>query len=149
MVLKKLISKEKSMENKTTTEQEDNKAPFNFAIASLMRVHEILRDIKNISLNKEKLPNGIMQKKKLKLTRDLCVQCSPLIKNKEVRNELWDELKETKMVLKKVTQTMTPYIMPIFKQETEDQLDEIIMKIEDELQTSGYFMPDKSEGALF
>lgn len=120
-------------------------APFNMAIATLMAIRDILDQIKQVTITNE-LSSGEAQQIKHKLVSQLFVQSIPLLK---------DEQKEPiKRMIKKVKLTSIPKLneyrkvigyVVVYNPEIEEELDNITIKIQEDLQSQGYFMPPKND----
>ena len=135
------------MVNTPEDNQQDSSAPFNSAIATLMRLDQILRDIKNLILD-NKLSGSVKQARKYYLVKAFYIQAFPLIK-----------LEEDKERVKAFIETMKPEYAKkycggkvveniIFSHLFDDKLDEALMMIQESLQVSGIFMPERTYEGL-
>ena len=118
-------------------------AAFNMAIASLMRIHDILKLITKYSLSSFQgsvLP-GPIQHMKYRLVRQLYVQSVPLMKPEEK-----GPIKKTLNAIKLAREvTPTKQVTELYDHQVEMQLDDCTCEIEEALQVQGYFMPPKSD----
>lgn len=123
--------------------QDDIGAPFNMAVASLMRIHDILKDITKYSMSSfnTNMPPGPIQHMKYRLVRQLYVQSVPLMKN----DDKGPLVKELDSIQLKREVTPTGVVTELYDHEVEKKLDQLICKIEEALQVQGYFMPPKSD----
>lgn len=136
-------------------------APFNFAIATLMRIDLILKDIKEVSFNiatgasmgltsyGDSIDQPELLSAKLSLTRQLYLNASPLL-GKYERKLIKDKIDKLKVNYKEYN--MGNHLKPEFitilsyDYETEIKIEEIIEEIELEMQKKGaYFMPRKDD----
>lgn len=127
--------------------QEKENSAFNSAVACLMRIDGILREIKDLVLNKE-LSNSARQIKKLKLMRELFVQSYPLI-DEEQAKKLKESVISFKLYSKQVSK-WNPIIKEhelidfiIYSEQKETELNNLIIDIEVALQDKGLLMPSK------
>ncbi len=122
---------------------DDIGAPFNMAVASLMRIHDILKLITKYSMSSfnTSLPPGPIQHMKYRLVRQLYVQSVPLMK-KESKKPIKDTLNSIKL-----SREVTPSknVTELYDHKVEMELDDCICEIEEALQVQGYFMPPKSD----
>lgn len=124
--------------NNTATEP----AAFNAAIAILMRLDNILQRITSV-MQDEDYPKWSRLHKKYDLVRQLVVQASPLIKDKTLVEALLNELNGVKIpTFKKPDKNYSIYI---YSRKMDCQLDIIMIKVQSDLQSSGYFMPQGRE----
>lgn len=130
---------------------EGNKIDFNMAQATLMRIDNIFKEIKEISIRTELPQNnpsflrkGKGQHMKLKLTRDLFVQAVPLLSTGDV------ELLRNKMQgLKPLYKAMEVWNsgnkekvnVALYNEGLEQSLDDFIIDLQIKLQKKGFFMP--------
>ena len=122
-------------------------APFNMALDTLKRIGDILRDIKAVSTNPE-LSLGVAQYSKYRLTRQLFVQATPLIKDDTEKTKLAEKLAKIKLKwVKNINQiTKRPInFTPSYSDTVEEQLDALIVDIQGVLQKDKYFMPPKND----
>jgi len=129
------------------TDENKSEAPFNMAVASLMRLDAILTDIKNISLTQStnNLSRSSGQHLKLKLVKDFFLQSVPLIKPEnleEIKNKVF-ALKPSYRDLKKDNPSLGK--IPAFSETLETSLDEMLIEIQVILQSNGVFMPSKKD----
>jgi hypothetical protein len=120
---------------------EETQSPFNFALATLERIHEVLRDIKNNEV-KEGLNKIQKQVYKLRLIRQLFVQAYPLL-DKSDKKTIKEKVYATKM-RKKLD--IHNHKQLYFSHKLDDEINNCILMIEDSLQKSGrYFMPSQAD----
>lgn len=123
-------------------------AAFNAAIAALMRLDSILIDIKNI-LQKQDIPKPIRQHRKIELVRAFYVQSMPLIKDEEDKKRIKEEVSKLHYLYDfDPTDYYKQAKIPIYSFQQDVQMDDIIIMIEEALQKSGYFMPERKEKIL-
>lgn len=125
-----------------------DEAPFNFAIATLMRLDDILKKILMFSTN----ANGSSQHVKYRLVRQLFFQSAVLIKDIKVKNKLMAKLitLEPKHTHKTDDAGRVTGTIEYYDHDINNKLDEYILEIQEALQKSGsFFMPKKSESSLF
>lgn len=139
------------MEQPTNIKSEEAAAPFNSAVATLMRLDRILIEIKDLVMNKE-LTNSGKHYKKYRLIKELFVQSYPLIEpdRRNKIKEMINNFKFKTQTLKKRewSDIIGDYHQPVvrlFSEEKEDELNEIIMELEDALQEKGHFMPSAQD----
>ncbi len=127
-------------------------APFNMALFTLEKIHNILKHIVNASIVvDERVTAGQIQHMKYRLVRQLFIQSITLIDRKKEGNKEW---KKGMAIRIKVVQlyfgekTRGEQIVGNFQaynQDTEDELDDITIDIQERLQDEGYFMPPKDD----
>lgn len=123
-------------------------APFNAAIATLMRLDNIFSSITSIMQNME-LSKGTRQHRKYDLVRQLVVQAMPLISNATAKKEVMESLKNIKpLFIASKPHKPNRLDTPGYSLEVEDQIDDLIIKVEETLQILGFFMPEKKEKVL-
>lgn len=116
--------------------------PFNFAIATLMRLDQILQEIKRVSV----IRSGEAQATKLILGKQFIVNACALIEAKDKEKALWADLKAIKLKVnnKKDGAGRDMGSSIEYDWDIDVKLDELLMKAENVLQEEGnYFMPDK------
>lgn len=128
-------------------EQEDSKKPeakFNFALASLERIHKLLQDITNIEKRAgDSLSVGGAQASKRKLVRQLLCQAYVLLddSNKE-------EIKKKVYGLKPVV--YVDYQGLMFSSKLDSDMNDCIILIQESMQKNGkFFVLPKEETGLF
>jgi len=139
---------EQNIPQKKEERQEGVSAPFNMAIATLMRIDQILKDIKETerktSVNpniKERIPRGYAQHQKYRLTKQLYLQSIPLLK-KNQKEQIKKKFSEIKLKYVTIKPCISPeYTAESYVPEIDDQLDEIIALVQESLQEQRYFMP--------
>jgi hypothetical protein len=129
-------------------------ARFNMAIDTLMRLGNLLREIKDVYQNTRYSDEGFMQYIKYKLVRTFFIQSIPLLPSKHV-----EDLKRRVFNLKPKMSTVIErrfgdaYVKKglrnFFSQEFEDELDDILINIQIILKDEGMFMPSKDDSDLF
>jgi len=129
---------------------EETGAPFNMAIATLQRLSELLQEIKTISSDPE-YPLEIRQSRKITLVKQFFIQATPLLP-KEIIKECEKEILDLKpKIIKRVQQdgwlssSAQTYYEAIFDFNLDRILDEILIKIQSNLQKEKYFMPSKTD----
>jgi len=132
---------------------------FNIALAYLLSINDLLRDINNISLRTSKqkgsvdyLSLGEGQHLKLKLVRNFLIQVSPIVKDSKEITSIWKRIKEVKVKFKDAKNNSvakSSQLIPDYNLDIENELDEIILSIQSELQELKYLMPTKSESSYF
>jgi len=123
-------------------------APFNMAVATLMRLDSILTDIKNVAMqglskeSKINLPEA--QRIKLNLIRQFFIQAIPLLKEEDIET-LKTKLKG--MVPKGLdNKNRREKIGNSYSSFAEEKMNDFIMEVQLKLQSSGnYFMPPKGD----
>lgn len=128
-------------------ESESEGAAFNVAVATLMRLDNILIDIKNLILNKE-TSSGAKQLSKYRLTRAFYVQSAALIKDENSKNKIKDEIKKLSPAFKDIINAGKIKKIATFDWEFEEKLDDVLVLIQECLQGEGYFMPEKIDKGL-
>lgn len=126
------------------TETEDHQGAFNFALATLERVHKILVKITDISV----FETGVSQKAKYKLCRQLLVNCCALLRDKEREQTLLKKFNAIKLLYapRMNRNGVTDGSEITYSEEVDYLLDLFVMDVENELQEDGnYFMPEKME----
>lgn len=123
---------------------ETSPSAFNMAVASLMRLDAILRDIKETS--KQTMNMGQAQHVKAKLVKDFFVQASVLFKDETKMKELWERVKDLKPQWTSGGEGNLG--KPIFNRDLDLKLDDIIIDTQSELQKTGVFMPEYEDEGL-
>ena len=128
--------------------EKEKKSPFfNFADASLERIHVILKQIAVVSID-ERFPDYIKQSKKLALVKTLLFYAIPL-NPKGFTDEFQKEIlslqpsRNTKFFVKNRIQRKNNFIF--FDWKLDEKLDKFIIDISLKLQSKGYFMPSKKK----
>ena len=124
-------------------------AAFNAAIATLMRLNEILIDVKNNSIDDTRT-KGKKQHYKYRLVKAFYVQSVPLIKEQEDKDLIKEKLSEIKLKTwyDKNLNPGSRQIRCVYSDDTENQLDDILILIQEALQKAGHFMPEKRDSGL-
>lgn len=137
------------MEEKSKEENYEE-AQFNFALASLQRVHEILQAItKNDKESIKVIPLGLSQSIKRKLVRQLLVQSYPLMSTKN-KKELKKKVYSLKLKSKKVYSGGKLGDVYKYDDKLEDEMNDCIIEIQESMQKEGkYFVSKKDEKRLF
>lgn len=132
-------------------------APFNFAIATLMRINDILKDITAIEKKtgiindhnlEKRLPDGLALSVKYKLVWQLFTQATPLLQKKQ-ETDIEKELNsiEPKHQLdnnRKIEDIQ--YQTFSYSLKTDLKLNKIMILIQKSLQANGsFFMPNKED----
>lgn len=127
-------------------------APFNMAIDSLMRLGEILRDIKVYS-SRTDIPLEQRQAIKIGLVRQFFFQAVPLLKGSS--DEFIKEYEDKVMSLNPMQRPLYERKMggsthfvgykTVYNPMLENQLDKILMVVQQEMQKQNYFMPAKTD----
>lgn len=129
----------------------ESSAPFNSAIATLMRLDRILTDIKVVSTT-DSLFSGQKQEMLINLTKQLFFQAIPLLKedfikeNKEKIINLSPKMRE----LKEQPNLINPFgkhkgVIVDFSPEIESELNNLWIDIQQHIASQGYFMPPKND----
>jgi hypothetical protein len=114
---------------------EDNEGKFNMGIRTLIRIDEIIFEINSISANPN-IDKGKGQHTKLILVKQLQIRAAPLMPAMHIEHD------SSTGKIKEMHEQYDP--------EVEKLLDDLVEEIELSLQKEGcYFMPNKSEQALF
>ena len=132
-------------------------APFNMAIATLMRIDKLLLDIKQISNvialgddESEGINKASALGIKITLARQLFINAVPLIPEKSKGN-LKTEMDNLKVpIVKKIYNSSNPSESSSVTGESYDnsmdrQVDDFLIHISEILQKEGYFMPPKND----
>lgn len=120
-------------------------APFNFALATLMRINNIIELIGRVNLMGEERSQFI----KLDLIRQLYIQSIPLINKQDKKDALKKKIDELKLPEPKkiydLNGTFVRYEV-VFDNKSEAELDKLEVEIQEALQAEGaYFMPSKHD----
>lgn len=128
--------------------EENKEAPFNFAIATLMRLDEILKKIVWGSLDK----SGVSQEQKYQLVRQYLVNACVLIKDKTSEAKLKTKLEGVRINYKSqqnIAGEVTS-IKPSYSDDINISLDNLLIEINNVLQEEGnYFMPKPRVSARY
>lgn len=136
--------------------EENIGAPFNMAIATLMKIHGVTKGIVVASAFSPESEDdarflfpGKAQHTKYRLVKQFFVQSVPLLDQKkttewqeEMLNRIW-EIKPK--IGERVSGKKIVGHYPIYDEQIERELDRITIEIEKKLQEEGYFMPPKSD----
>lgn len=135
--------------------EDSGTAPFNMALFTLEKIHNILKLIIMVSSgydeNENPISSGKAQHLKYSLIRQLYVQSIPLldpVKNKEWKKEMWEKIKNINLKWKQIIDTSRSKIVGYSELATKDNeilFDEIIIEIQERLQEEKYFMPPKDD----
>lgn len=144
-----------------------NEHKFNLGLSTLEELHEILKEIRKITINIKDpntmqliMPQGKAQHMKYRLTKQLLVRASPLL-GKENTKELNGEINEIEIGWKrpnvgsssfkvKSNSSIPEGCVEIYYPKIDRDLDDFIIKIQEKLQAKGKsFMPTKGEAGLF
>lgn len=132
---------------------ENTQAPFNFAIATLMRLDKLLQQISYVSV----IRDGNNQQIKYDLVAQFLVNASVLIKDRKNKKgqTAEDVLKNklSKIKLKRFATTdmsgQTTSNKIIYDEEVNKELDYFLIEVNNILQNSGgYFMPTEDDDGL-
>ena len=125
--------------------QQESKAPFNMAIATLMSLRQTLDRIRDIE-GRIDYPSEERQRIKIELVKRFYVDSSPLIFETEI-------IKKFKFILKlkpnyvicinKSSNKRTKRVK--YSYELNEKLDECLLNLQVELQNKKYFMPPKED----
>jgi len=127
--------------------EEREEAKFNMALACLKRVDTILFDIGEISTT---VDNPVMANNiKYKKIRELFTTSYPLIKNKDKKKELRQNVECLKFLFGAINNVKLNRKIPTCRINADEILDYTIQKIQDILQEEGYFMPSKEDEGMF
>lgn len=125
--------------------EESSGAPFNFALATLMRINSIIELIGRVNLMGEERSQFI----KLDLIKQLFIQSIPLINKQETKDALKKKIDDLKLPEPKkifdLNGTFVRYEVT-FDSKAEAALDKLEVDIQEALQAEGaYFMPTRSD----
>lgn len=126
------------------------KAPFNMAIATLERIHNILTKIASISSDPI-IPSDVKQSIKVQLVKDLFIQSCALLKPK-VEQDIRKDFLELQPKSLQIIQSngygsykKTDQQKEVYDWELEKKLNTLILKVQRELYYENYFMPPKKD----
>ena len=131
----------------------ENTAPFNMAIATLERIHNLLIAISDISKRADinpasqgYLPRNFGQHQKVKLVKELYLNSFPLMQTEDANN-LKEKIKSLSPVWGKDKDIYTGKRggVPIFDLTLENNLFDLILEIETALNKNKVFMPTKRD----
>lgn len=148
------------MADKFVPKRDDLSAPFNLALATLEKMHNILKLISLASSgyshdedgNLTGMSAGEAQHLKVKLVKQLFIQSIPLFDKNT--NEWQDKMLNRIRTIKPLFRTRYTFnghksipsgIIEIYSQVIDDELDDITIEIQRELQQERYFMPSKAD----
>lgn len=134
-------------------------APFNMALFTLEKIHNILKKIAEVSVliitdsdsAAFSLSPGNSQHMKYRLVRQLFIASIPLLdtkKTSEWQEKTADKLFDIRRSLVYGNKYLNNKIVgrfEAFNEDVEDILDDLVVEIEQKLQKEGYFMPDKRD----
>lgn len=122
-------------------------APFNMAIATLMRLDEILKESKNLIYLINDL--GVRQETKIDLLRSFFLNSVPLLKPEEVDEFSWilelETLKREELIKNAGQNKPSGKLKPFFDKEIELKINKAFVSIQQRLQEGHYFMPPKKD----
>lgn len=131
-----------------------NKPEFSIINSTLMRINNILQEIKDISIKTELHPNNVNylskgrgQHMKLKLVKDLFIQSVAFLPTKEV-DVLWNKINSLKPEYRTTSDYNNKYKVAHFNSEIEESLDLFLIEIQMKLQNKGFFDPTKKWGGV-
>jgi len=135
--------------------QDKGTAPFNMALNTLEKVHNILKQIVLVSSgyfierSGEDLTPGKAQHVKYRLVRQLFIQSIPLFDKEttkdwveKMRKKLW-QIKPT--ISNNYKDNVVVSQFESYSEKLNDDLDDITIDIQAQLQLEGYFMPPKDD----
>ena len=132
---------------------EDQGAPFNMAIATLMGIRDMFNKISAIQADPF-LTRDIKQKLIIELTRSIFEQSSPLIKEEVIASKMNEVLELFESNMKKVIKmtapgvsTITNETRSIYNPSLEIKTFNLRMWVLRELKKEGYVMPPKKNAA--
>jgi len=134
-------------------EKEHEQASFNMALDTLKRLGEILREIKLVS-SSPNFPKESKQEMKVNLIKQFFIQATPLMEIKfveENQEEIINLTPSNTRILEKRDYGAHKFVGydKTFDQKLEVKLDNILIKLQIELQKKGHFMPPSDESSLF
>lgn len=134
---------------------DEGTAPFNMALFTLEKIHNLLKMIAMVSAGLEQETNQLLgqgkaQHIKCKLVKQLYIQCVPLldpIKNKQWKVDMLKRIREIKPLLGKRIDRFGKFTgsFESFSSNIEDELDDVVIEIQERLQEEKYFMPPKND----
>lgn len=147
-----MVEKEKEI----SFEEYNSSAPFNMALFTLQKIHNILRMITTISSTyiideegEKFLAPGKSQHLKYKLVKQLYIQAIPLFDKKTTGEWKKETLKKIRAVSLKVGgRYMNKKLVarfPCYEDKIDNELDDLTIEIQEKLQDEGYFMPPKTD----
>lgn len=125
--------------------QQDSKAPFNMAIATLMSLRQTLDHIRNIE-GRIDYPPEERQRIKIELVKRFYVDSSPLIMDTKILEKfkyILDIKPEVFICIEKGTGKQKKRVKYSF--ELNKQLDECLLNLQVELQKKKYYMPPRDD----
>lgn len=129
-------------------EEPSKEGAFNFAIDTLKRIGDILREITKISM----IQTGEAQHVKIQLVWQLLTQSCMLIVDKDKEAELIKKLDKINPIFKSKLDSAgrEVNVFKVYDIALERQINLFVIEIENTLQEEGkYFMPDKMDIGLF
>lgn len=126
----------------------ENEAPFNFAIATLMRIDRDLNNIALLTLNH----SGEAQHAKIDAVKNFFRNSVILIKKDLVRKDLLSKLNLLTAVTSNKVDSAgnVTGTIKVYSDELDKKIELFILEVQEALQESGsFFMPKKSESRLF
>ena len=140
------------LEQPTTNSTYKSDAPFNSAVDCLMRISRILQRIEKISVEYTlysdisgiKLNAGQAQHIKARLVKQLYVQAIPLM-SKNAKENILRKINNIKLHFSKsYNRTGNSSVKnEIYNVDVDNELDMVVIDIEEDLQSSNFFMPPK------
>ncbi|MHA2019063.1 MAG: hypothetical protein ACTSXY_12415 [Promethearchaeota archaeon] len=129
--------------------EQQSSAPFNMAVATLMRLDAILTDIKNIvreGLSKNsRLQLVEAQRIKYNLVKQFFIQAIPLLRKDDIES-LKKDLEGVSFNTKELSEIEKRKVATSYSPKLENKMNDFLMEIQLKLQASGnYFMPPKGD----
>lgn len=133
---------------KPTSEEQ---APFNMALKTLEAVRLMIDKIADTSIGITAngfIPQNQMIAIKYRQVKQLIVTATPLLTKQELIDAL-EKYNKIKLAKGRIKQQEVFITTVVFTKEVDDDLDDCVIKIEQDLQDSGHFMPSADESGLF
>ena len=116
---------------KTFEKKEELSAPFNAAVACLMRIDDCLKRFYDTSKSDDPCDMLVLKRR---IAKEIIIQSSPLLKAEKV-NELMKEIRGIKVGI-------DTRGFAVFSSDVADKIDDVVIKVQSYLQDAGnYLMP--------
>lgn len=114
----------------------DSEAPFNMAVATLMRLDAILQQIRNVCIIYP--PHSVeKQRMHIELVKQFYINSITLLSDTEDAD--YKKLLKIEMKVKSIIRNKVQMITEVYSKEIETELNKILIKLQ--LQTKKYYMP--------
>jgi hypothetical protein len=114
----------------------DSEAPFNMAVATLMRLDAILQQIKNVCIIYP--PHSVeKQRMHIELVKQFYMNSITLLEKTEDKD--YEKLLNFEMKVKSIIRNKVQIVTEIYSKEIEKELNRILIKLQ--IQTKKYYMP--------